>query len=86
MWYFAAYMEAICQQNRTSSRGPSPKIYVSSESLQCYSCPTTVSDDVQSANIDCLANGTETQCQPYQVRTCHSVRACVCVSVSVLVC
>ncbi|KAK7498037.1 hypothetical protein BaRGS_00010625 [Batillaria attramentaria] len=39
--------------------------------LQCYSCPRTVGTDLQSANIDCLANGTERECEPYQDR-CYS--------------
>ncbi|XP_076449350.1 uncharacterized protein LOC143285807 [Babylonia areolata] len=41
------------------------------ESLQCYSCDSTFRPDVHSANIGCLANGTETQCQDYQDR-CYS--------------
>ncbi|KAK7114890.1 uncharacterized protein [Littorina saxatilis] len=46
-------------------------VFSSSDCLQCYNCPVTVNDDVHASNIDCLANGTETQCQPYQDR-CYS--------------
>ncbi|KAL8575907.1 hypothetical protein ACOMHN_027305 [Nucella lapillus] len=46
--------------------GPSPAC-----GLQCYSCDRAVSQNVQSANLHCMVNGTETRCLSDQDR-CHN--------------